>query len=273
LTTLEANREDGILGQLLLSAIGDVALRMETKFSSILLPVLKPVLEKAGHPDFSQAGLSALESISKSLGLESVSALLEKNADYFAPQLSFQLRNIARYPRAIDLLRALLLLSDIRMDHWLERMVQQALKGLDKSHTVRALPYVQVLELYSRAAHRGRPAGPACAKPLARDEEAILEEQTRRMEEYDFFVKSSQPEDDDKPMKEEEEETEEWVEEPVPPQVALVADILDRCTQLLPQCHDEQLYSSLMSTSTNPSMFCGLERTSSCPKSTYCGTH
>ena len=42
--------------------------------------------------------------------------------DLFGPQLSFQLKKILRYPRAYDLLRGLLLLSGIRMDHWLKQM-------------------------------------------------------------------------------------------------------------------------------------------------------
>lgn len=251
LTSLENNKDDVILGQLLLQAIGDIALRMGGELASVLLTILRPVLEKAGHPSFTQAGVVALQSMAKAMGLTSASALLEQNADYFAPQLSFQLRNIARYPRAIDLLRALLLLSDLRMDIWLERMVRQAIKGLDKCHAVRALPYVQVLELYCRAAYKARPPGPACAKPLARDKETILEEESRRLAEYEAFVQATEQEveDDDGvgPMEEEPEEPE-WVEEPVPPQLALVADIMDRCTQLLPQSQDEQLYSSIMET-------------------------
>ena len=252
LTNLGITKNDVVLGQLLLEAISVAAKRMGSDLSPVLLTILKPVLEKAGHPDFHHSGMAALESMAESLRLGSVSELLDQNADYFAPQVSFQLRNINRYPKAIDLLGALLLLSDIRMDHWLERMVQQALKGLDKCHTQRALPYVRVLELFCRAAHRARPAGPACAKPISRDESVIMEDQKRRLAEYEAFTKLSEQmdsDDDEEPPTEPIETDEaEWVEEPAPSQVLLVADVLDRCTQILPQSHDDQLYSSVMAT-------------------------
>ena len=184
-------------------------------------------------------------------------------SDYFAPQLSFQLRNIIRYPRAIDLLRALLMLSDIRMDHWLDRMVLHALKGLDKSHSLRALPYVQVLELYSKAAHNTRQAGPVCAKPLAKGGALTNEEIARRIADYKAEqsawanINEILTEDKDKHEDNVEEcediepefpEEELQKEEAPLPQVTLVANILDRCVQLLPQTTEEKLYASLMQT-------------------------
>jgi hypothetical protein len=60
------------------------------------------------------------------------------SADYYASR--FQPQNIVRYPRAIDLLRALPILFDIRMEHLPERIIQHALKSLDKKHSLRALP-------------------------------------------------------------------------------------------------------------------------------------
>jgi hypothetical protein len=246
-----------MLGQLLLDAIGVTALKMQREFGPLLLTSLKSVMEKAGHPDFTSAGVSTLESIAKALGLQSVAYLLEKNADYFAPQLSVQLRNINRYPRAIDLLRALLLLSDIGMDRWLERMVHQALKGLDKSPLLRALPYVQVLELYCKAVYNVRPAGPACAKPLSKTAEEIAEEESRRMAAFEAVYKHDQLSDDEddklteeaKEVPEEPEDMiEDQVEEPLPPQTILVGDIMDRCIQLLPQhqSQEDDLYASLV---------------------------
>ena len=257
LTGLEKSRNDIMLGQLLLEAIGITALKMQHEFGPLLLTSLKPVMEKAGHPDFTSAGVSTLESIAKALDLKSVAHLLEKNADYFAPQLSVQLRNINRYPRAIDLLRALLLLSDIGMDRWLERMVHQALKGLDKSHLVRALPYVQVLELYCKAAYNVRPAGPACAKPLSKTAAEITEEESRRMAAFEAVYKNDQISDDEdeemaEDAKEVPEEPEDMIddekEEPLPPQTNLVGDIMDRCIQLLPQhqSQEDDLYSSIV---------------------------
>lgn len=246
----------------MLMAIGESAKKMQSDFSFMLLTALKPVLEKAGNPDFCEVGVRTLQRMTDALKLTSVSQLLEDNADYFAPQLSFQLQNILRYPRAIDLLRALLMLSDIRMDHWLERMVQHALKGLDKSHSLRALPYIQVLELYSKAAYNTRHAGPACAKPLAKCDALTREEIARRVADYKaeqsawLKINETLMKDDDK-VDENVEECEELEPEPEeepqkeeapPPQVTLVGNILDRCIQLLPQSTEEQLYVSLMKT-------------------------
>jgi len=254
-------QNDIILGQLMLLLIGEAAIRMRTDFSSMLLTVLKPVLEKAGNPEFCEAGIRSLQCMADALRLSSVSKLLEENADYYAPQLSFQLRNIIRYPRAIDLLRALLMLSDIRMEHWLERMVEHALKGLDKSHSLRALPYVQVLELYSKAAHNTRPAGPACAKPLSKGEALDEEELVLRIVDYKANIKLSETyletneeeeicdtnaEEPEQIDDSEQEEKEKAI--PPPPQITLVADILDRCTKILPQTTEEKLYASLMRT-------------------------
>lgn len=243
----------------MLLVIGEAAIQMGTNFSSMLLTALKPVLEKAGNPDFCEAGVRSLQCMTDALRLTSVSKLLEENADYYAPQLTFQLRNIVRYPRAIDLLRALLMLSDIRMEHWLERMVEHALKGLDKSHSLRALPYVQVLELYSKAAHNTRPAGPACAKPLSKGETLEKEELIQRIVDYKANIKLSETyleTNEEEEMCDANTEEPEQIDDPevgeekkvIPPQITLVADILDRCTKILPQSTEEKLYASLMQT-------------------------
>lgn len=256
LTHLTAeSKTDIIMGHLVLLVIGELAARMRNDFSPLLLTTLKPVLEKSGNPEFCDWGIRSLQRMAEALELSTVSQLLEENADYYAPQLSFQLQSIVRYPRAIDLLRALLMLSDIRMEYWLERMVQHALKGLDKNHSLRALPYVQVFELYSRAAHKTRPAGPASAKPLAKGHAISIEDVAQRVAEYKANLKLSETyceanEDDDVEPDEIGEPEEELEKDGVvpPPQVNLVAEILDRCTKILPQCTDEQLYAALMKT-------------------------
>lgn len=252
------NLTDIILGQLLLRVIGEIAKLMGSSFNDLLLKILRPVLEKAGHPDFHTAGLHALECISQALQLASVSQLLETNADYFAPQLTYQLRNILRYPKAIDLLRALLILSDVRLENWLERMVQQALKGLDRVHLVRALPYIQVFELYCKAIHKSRAKKTTVGNPLCKNDIWCPEELRRRIAEYEVNLKTynslleEEIDDATDTLQSDTEgmhvESEEAKEPPVPPSISLVADILDRCIQLLPQSEDERLYSSIMQT-------------------------
>ncbi|KAI9562923.1 hypothetical protein GHT06_010379 [Daphnia sinensis] len=250
------SKTDIIVGHLMLLVIGELAVRMGKDFSPLLITSLKPVLEKAGNPEFSEVGIRSLQRMAAALQLSTVSQLLEENADYYAPQLSYQLQNIVRYPRAIDLLRALLIVSDIRMEYWLERMVQHALKGLDKNHSRRALPYVQVFELYSKAALKAKPAGPACAKPLSKGEAVSVEEIAQRIAEYKTNIKLTETcletddEDDAEDAVEIREPEVETVKEVIspPPQVNIVADILDRCTKLLPQCTEEQLYVALMKT-------------------------
>ena len=240
-----SDKDDVILGQLMLQTIGHTAQKMEEDFGPLLLCSLKPVLEKAGNSNFVGAAVAALELIAHSQRCGTVKQLLEENSDYFAPQLSFQLRNIFRYPRAVDLLKALLVFSDIRMDLWLEHIVYQALKGLDKSHSVRALPYVQVLEMYCKAA---RTAQPVVSPTQESTNAQTLQD---RIAEFRKNISVSQCFDD---YQEEEESSqgesvqEEQTEAPVPKQVTLVAAILERCTKLLSQCQDEELYSTLMRT-------------------------
>lgn len=244
LPQLEVNdKDDVILGQLMLQTIGCTAEKMEGDFNSLLLCSLKPVLEKAGNCNFTVAAVTTLESIAHSQHYDTVKQLLEENSDYFAPQLSFQLRNIIRYPCAVDLLRALLIFSDICMDQWLENIVYQALKGLDKSHTLRALPYVQVLEVYCKAAQSVQPI-------VVAQEPTRAQTLQERIAEFRKNIAVSQGFDGPQTEEGEEEEPvdEEKIEPPVPKQVTLVADILERCTKLLPQCQDEDLYISLMRT-------------------------
>lgn len=242
LTQLESNdKDDVILGQLMLQSIGHTAKKMEDDFGPLLLCSLKPVLEKAGNCNFTTAAVAALESIALSQRCGTVKQLLEENSDYFAPQLSFQLRNIFRYPHAVDLLRALLLFSDIHMDQWLEHIVYQALRGLDKSHTLRALPYVQVLEMYCKAAQRGRPVTTAHGSTNSQ----TLSE---RITEFRKTIAASQCFDGDQEEEEPLHDTHEADTEPtVPKQVTVVAAILERCTKLLPQSQDDDLYATLMS--------------------------
>merc|ERR550534_1711887 len=129
------------------------------------------------------------------------------------------------------------------MDQWLENIVYQALKGLDKSHTLRALPYVQVLEVYCKAAQSVQPI-------VVAQEPTRAQTLQERIAEFRKNIAVSQGFDGPQTEEGEEEEPvdEEKIEPPVPKQVTLVADILERCTKLLPQCQDEDLYISLMRT-------------------------
>ena len=126
LSNLENTKSNFLMGLLLLKCICSVALAMNEDFSPLLLYTLRPLMEKAGDTYFTEEAMSVLETIADVLHYASATQLVEANLDYFAPQISFQLRNILRYPKAINLLRALLLFSNLEMDQWLEHIVFQA---------------------------------------------------------------------------------------------------------------------------------------------------
>ena len=248
LCTLENNKENKLISQLILQALAAIASRMNGEFSPLLLQTMRPILEHTGDPHCSSVALNTLQAIAKALDFSSVSQLVENNFDYFAPQLCFRLRSISRYPRAVDLLRALLLLSDLQMDDWLERIVHEAMRGLDL-HRRQALLYVQVLQLYCQSARKAMPPEPIS---MPSDEDSIdLVEKCRRyhiescpsQSFTDDISDESDPNGETLPAPEEAEKPDE-----LPPKVNLIASILQRCAHLLPQSDDQTLLSTLLET-------------------------
>lgn len=257
LTEMETNRENRTFGRLMLQCIAKVARIMKDNFQDLLLVSLRPVLEKAGHHDYSSAASITLQAMADSLNVSSVSQLVESNYDYFAPQLSFQLCNIIRYPRAIDLLRALLNFPQIHVNQWLGHIVHQALKGLDQSHNTLPLPYVQVLELYCRAAGRRHAKQPEKQGNKHRNREMSFRELTDKFIEYRKNYEKSLCFTDDVEEVDAVEMNDEMnpevsaqeKKEAIPEEVSLVSAILERCIKLLPQSDkQETLYYVLMET-------------------------
>ena len=261
LSNLENTKSNVLMGLLLLKCTCSVALAMNEDFSPLLLYTLRPLLEKAGDTYFTEEAMSVLETIADVLHYASASRLVEANLDYFAPQISFQLRNILRYPKAINLLRALLLFSNLEMDQWLEHIVFQALKGLDQSHSAgtRALPYIQVLEMYCRSVHRKYKDASRSKKnrntPDMNHENNLIEK--CRHYHQDFTSSRSFNDETEVGAKEEEKlenedeqlpDDPEDMEEESPKYVSLVASILERCSQILPQSREECLDLALLET-------------------------
>ncbi|KAK6308150.1 hypothetical protein J4Q44_G00214210 [Coregonus suidteri] len=86
---------------ILLEGIGCFAQALEMDFRLILMTLLYPVLEKAGHETLliSQAALDAMWDISQACGYASIKELINENSDYLLNDVSLNLQRLGVRPQ------------------------------------------------------------------------------------------------------------------------------------------------------------------------------
>ncbi|XP_049725589.1 TELO2-interacting protein 1 homolog isoform X1 [Elephas maximus indicus] len=142
-----------------LEGIGHFAYALGTDFRLLLMSALYPVLEKAGDQTLliSQAGTNAMMDICHACGYESLQHLINQNSDYLVNGISLNLRHLAQHPHTPKVLEVMLRNSDASLLPLVTDVVQDVLATLDQFYDKRATSFVGVLHALLAALARWFP--------------------------------------------------------------------------------------------------------------------
>lgn len=242
-----------------LEGIGHFACALGDDFRLLLMSVLYPVLEKAGDQTLliSQAATSAMMDICYACGYDSLQALINQNSDYLVNGISLNLRHLSLHPHTPKVLEVMLRNSDASLLPLVADVVQDVLTALDQFHDKRASSFVSVLHALMAALAQWFPDADDLAQPR---EKAVAEEghvtqrtrtpehTTTTAEDIEHFVLSYLEEKDvadgnisgldleeeqSEPQEVDEKDTGPDVEPPLPVQIQIATDVMERCVHLL----------------------------------------
>ncbi|XP_077025118.1 TELO2-interacting protein 1 homolog isoform X2 [Tamandua tetradactyla] len=130
-----------------LEGIGHFAYALGKDFRLLLISALYPVLEKAGDQTLliCQAATSAMMDICHACGYDSLQHLINQNSDYLVNGISLNLRHLALHPHTPKVLEVMLRNSDASLLPLVADVVQDVLATLDQFYDKRATSFVSVL--------------------------------------------------------------------------------------------------------------------------------
>ncbi|XP_062060169.1 TELO2-interacting protein 1 homolog [Lepus europaeus] len=244
-----------------LEGIGQFARALGKDFRLLLMSALYPVLEKAGDQTLliSQAATSTMVEIGQACGYDSLRHLINQNSDYLVNGISLNLRHLALHPHTTKVLEVMLRNSDASLLPLVADVVQDVLSTLDQFYDKRAASFVSVLhallaalaqwfpdtgnpgqsqERSSGAEERGHlHTTPAVVEnsATAEDIERFLLDYLREKDVADGNVSDldNDEEDQSAPPKVDENDTRPDVEPPLPVQIQIATDVMERCIHLL----------------------------------------
>ncbi|XP_003983528.2 TELO2-interacting protein 1 homolog [Felis catus] len=251
-----------------LEGIGRFACALGKDFRLLLMSALYPVLEKAGDQTLliSQAATSAMMDICRACGYDSLRHLINQNSDYLVNGISLNLRHLSLHPHTPKVLEVMLWNSDASLLPLVADVVQDVLTTLDQFYDKRATSFVSVLHALlaalaqwfpdtgdlgqlqeQSAGEEGshlsqRPATPEKGlenTTTAEDIEQFLLSYLREKDVADGNVSDFDNEEEEQsdPPKGGERDTGPDVEPPLPVQVQIAADVMERCIHLLSDKH------------------------------------
>lgn len=247
-----------------LEGIGHFAYALGTDFRLLLMSALYPVLEKAGDQTLliSQAATSAMMDICHACGYDSLQHLINQNSDYLVNGISLNLRHLSLHPHTPKVLEVMLRNSDASLLPLVADVVQDVLATLDQFYDKRAASFVSVLhallaalaqwfpdtgdlgqppeqsigEKGSHLSQRPATPGKGFEKPTtAEDIEQFLLHYLKEKDVADGNVSDSDNEEEepsDLPTVDEN-DTNADVEQPLPVQIQIATDVMERCIHLL----------------------------------------
>ncbi|KAF0874318.1 TELO2-interacting protein 1 homolog isoform X1 [Crocuta crocuta] len=247
-----------------LEGIGRFACALGKDFRLLLMSALYPVLEKAGDQTLliSQAATSAMMDICHACGYDSLQHLINENSDYLVNGISLNLRHLSLHPHTPKVLEVMLQNSDASLLPLVADVVQDVLATLDQFYDKRATSFVSVLHALLAAlaqwfpdtgdlrrlqeqsagvegSHLSqRPATPEKGLEItttAEDLEQFLLSYLREKDVADGNVSDFDNEEEEQsdPPKVDEGDTGPDVEPPLPVQVQIATDVMERCIHLL----------------------------------------
>lgn len=246
-----------------LEGIGHFAYALGTDFHLLLMSALYPVLEKAGDQTLliSQAATSTMMDICHACGYDSLQHLINQNSDYLVNGISLNLRHLSLHPHTPKVLEVMLQNSDASLLPLVADVVQDVLATLDQFYDKRATSFVSVLhallaalaQWFPSTGDLGQPQEqsveekgshlsqrPAPEKGLeksttAEDIEQFLLNYLKEKDVADGNVSDSDNEEEEPsdPPTVDKNDTGPDVEPPLPVQIQIATDVLERCIHLL----------------------------------------
>ncbi|XP_020028083.1 TELO2-interacting protein 1 homolog isoform X1 [Castor canadensis] len=240
-----------------LEGIGQFAYALGKDFRLLLMSALYPVLEKAGDQTLliSQVATSTMVDFCHACGYDSLQQLINQNSDYLVNGISLNLRHLALHPHTPKVLEVMLRNSDASLLPLVADVIQDVLATLDQFYDKRAASFVSVLHALLAALAQWFPdIGQLQEQGLEKEgihshhTSALLETSTSA-EDIERFVQSylrekdiaegsildfdNEEEELSVPLKMDENDAGPDVEPPMPVQIQIAKDVMERCVHLL----------------------------------------
>ncbi|KAM9590071.1 TELO2-interacting protein 1 homolog [Trichechus inunguis] len=244
-----------------LEGIGHFAYALGNDFRLLLMSALYPVLEKAGDQTLliSQAATSAMMDMCHACGYDSLQHLINQNSDYLVNGISLNLRHLAQHPHTPKVLEVMLRNSDASLLPLVADVVQDVLATLDQFYDKRATSFVSVLHALLAALAQwfpdrrqlqeqslGKEGSHLSQRPAtlqkglentttAKDIEQFLLNYLKEKDVADGNVLDFDSEEDEPSVPPEvgKSDTRPDVEPPLPLQIQIAKDVMERCIHLL----------------------------------------
>lgn len=244
-----------------LEGIGQFAYALGKDFCLLLMSVLYPVMEKAGDQTLliSQVATSTMMNICHACGYNSLQHLINQNSDYLVNGISLNLRHLSLHPHTPKVLEVMLRNSDANLLPLVADVVQDVLATLDQFYDKRAASFVSVLHalmaalaqwfpdtgnlghlqeqsLGEEGSHLNqRPATLEKSTTTAEDIEQFLLNYLKEKDVADGNVSDFDNEEEEQSVspKVDENDTHPDVEPPLPLQIQIAMDVMERCIHLL----------------------------------------
>ncbi|XP_058535536.1 TELO2-interacting protein 1 homolog isoform X1 [Ochotona princeps] len=244
-----------------LEGIGQFAHALGKDFRLLLMSVLYPVLEKAGDQTLliSQAATSTMVDICHACGYESLQHLINHNSDYLVNGISLNLRHLTLHPHTPKVLEVMLRNSDASLLPLVADVVQDILTTLDQFYDKRAATFVSVLHALLAAlaqwfpdtsdleqfqkqsleeeerSHLHKTPSILETSTTAEDIEQFLLDYLREKDVAEGNVSDLETDEEEPsvPPKVDENDTRPDVEPPLPVQIQIATDVMERCIHLL----------------------------------------
>ncbi|KAG8517828.1 TELO2-interacting protein 1 [Galemys pyrenaicus] len=244
-----------------LEGIGHFAHALGENFRLLLMTALYPVLEKAGDQILliSEAATGSMMDICHACGYDSLQDLINQNSDYLVNGIALNLRHLSLHPHTPKVLEVMLRNSDASLLPLVADVVQDVLATLDQFYDKRAASFVSVLHALLAALAQWFPEtdslgqlqeqgvqeegsrlsqGPATLEnntTTADDIEQFLLNYLKEKDVADGNVSDSDNEEEEQsaPPGVDEDDTGPSVEPPLPVQIQIATDVMERCIHLL----------------------------------------
>ncbi|XP_032461652.1 TELO2-interacting protein 1 homolog isoform X3 [Phocoena sinus] len=247
-----------------LEGIGHFAHALGKDFRLLLMSALYPVLEKAGDQTLliSQAAISTMMDICQACGYDSLQQLINQNSDYLVNGISLNLRHLSLHPHTPKVLEVMLQNSDASLLPLVADVVQDVLATLDQFYDKRTASFVSVLhallaalaQWFPDAGHLGQlqeqsvgEEGSHLSQRPASLEKGL--ENTTTAEDIEQFVLNylkekdvadgnvsdfdNEEEEQSDPPEVDENDTDPSVQPPLPVQIQIATDVMERCIHLM----------------------------------------
>ncbi|XP_059979006.1 TELO2-interacting protein 1 homolog [Lagenorhynchus albirostris] len=247
-----------------LEGIGHFAHALGKDFRLLLMSALYPVLEKAGDQTLliSQAAISTMMDICQACGYDSLQQLINQNSDYLVNGISLNLRHLSLHPHTPKVLEVMLQNSDASLLPLVADVVQDVLATLDQFYDKRTTSFVSVLhalltalaQWFPDADHLGQlqeqsigEEGSHLSQRPASLEKGL--ENTTTAEDIEQFVLNylkekdvadgnvsgfdNEEEEQSDPPEVDENDTDPSVQPPLPVQIQIATDVMERCIHLM----------------------------------------